>query len=104
MLLLLHDCQEKSADLDKDVDLRAGVQGREDGGVEGLLEVHAHLLGLAVTAWPSLALTGAEGGHAVLAVYHHLVVQRLAAPPSHLHTFTHWLTLSLPWSTYADVC
>lgn len=59
---------ELHINLDIDVYLRAWVQLRHHGSLEGLLQVEAHLSGLAVPVRSPLPLRGAKRCHAVLAV------------------------------------
>ena len=74
----------KRFDLDVDVYLRARVQLGHHGRLKRLLEVEAHLRGLAVSVRPPLPLRGAEGGHAVLTVDDGSVVEGSTAGASHL--------------------
>ena len=74
----------KCFDLDVDVYLRAGVQLGHHRRLERLLEVEAHLCGLAVSVRPPLPLCGAEGGHAVLTVDDGSVVEGSTAGAPHL--------------------
>ena len=75
--------------LDVDVYLRAWVQLGHHGGFKRLLQVEAHLSGLAVPVWSPLPLRCAERGHAVLTVYYSSVVTSPAAGTSHLRGDKH---------------
>ncbi len=73
-----------STHLNEDVNLRTRIKLRHYGCVECLFEVHRHFYGFPITARPPLPLTGAERGHAVLAVDQRLVMQSFAFAPSYL--------------------
>lgn len=60
--------QNIDINLDIDVYLRARVELGHHSSFKRLLEVEAHLSGLAVPMWSPLPLCRAECGHAVLTV------------------------------------
>lgn len=70
--------------LDIDVNLRAWVQLRHHSSFERLLQVEAHLRGLAIPVRSPLPLCGAERGHAVLTVDDSSIVTSPTAGTSHL--------------------
>lgn len=75
--------------LDINVYLRAWVQISQHCCLESLLEVKAHLCGLAVPVGSSLPFSCTEGSHAVLAVDDSTVMEGLAAGTSHLENRVH---------------
>lgn len=75
--------------LDINVYLRAWVQISQHRCLESLLEVKAHLCGLAIPVGSSLPLRCTEGRHAVLAVDDSTVMEGLAAGASHLENREH---------------
>lgn len=75
--------------LDINVYLRAWVQISQHRCLESLLEVKAHLCGLAIPMGSSLPLRCTEGRHAVLAVDDSTVMEGLAAGASHLENREH---------------
>lgn len=66
-------------DLNIDVYLRAWVELGHHSGFKRLLQVEAHLGGLAVPVWSPLPLCCAERGHAVLTVDDSSIVTSPAA-------------------------
>lgn len=71
-------------DLDIDVYLRTRVELRHHCSFKCLLQVEAHLSGLAVPVWSPLPLCCAERGHAVLTVDNGPIVKSPAARTSYL--------------------
>lgn len=58
----------------EDIDLGLGIQFRLNGRAQGLSNVYGHLLTLPVSTRPVLSFACRKCGHAVLAVYHRLLV------------------------------
>lgn len=70
--------------LDIDVNLRARVQLRHYSSFKRLLQMKAHLCGLAISVGSPLPLCCTKRGHAVLTVNDSSIVTSPAAGTSHL--------------------